>query len=146
MRPTRRVESGAFPPPTNGRATPPWSRGGGHLLSLNGYDGGARAYRSRRYTRSLFPPDSLVPVTRASALRVSLSSRTFSPGLRHPVLPISPPNPALSTYRMLRHSGEIYGYFAKWLNALPDYGVEEGATVLAPGATVGPTAISATES
>lgn len=22
---------------------------------------------------------------------------------------------------MLRHSGEIYGYFTKWLNALPDY-------------------------
>lgn len=42
VRPTHRVESRAFPPPTNGRATPPWSRGGGHLLSLNGYDGGAR--------------------------------------------------------------------------------------------------------
>lgn len=40
MRPTRRVESGAFPPPTNSRVTPPWLRGGGHLLSLNGYDGG----------------------------------------------------------------------------------------------------------
>lgn len=37
------------------------------------------------------------------------------------VLP-STHRPSFSTYRMLRHSGEIYGYFTKWLNALPDYG------------------------
>lgn len=132
MRPTRRVESGAFPPPTNGRVTPPWSRGGGiHLLSLNGYDGG-RAHIVVAILACPPPPSAFfIPVTRVSALRVSLSSGTFSPRSpppRHPVLPISPPNPALSTYRMLRHSGEIYGYFAKWLNALPDYRVEGGGS------------------
>ena len=38
------------------------------------------------------------------------------------LVPPSALRPPFSTYRMLRHSGEIYGYFTKWLNALPDYG------------------------
>ena len=38
------------------------------------------------------------------------------------VVPPTVLQPPFSTYRMLRHSGEIYGYFTKWLNALPDYG------------------------
>lgn len=90
---------------------------------------GARAYRSRRYTRPLpgFPHPRHERLG-ASRLFILGNFLPRSPPPRHPVLPISPPNPALSTYRMLRHSGEIYGYFAKWLNALPDYGAEGGGS------------------
>lgn len=107
----------------------------GHFLSLNGYDEG----RAHIVVVAIFAATPLPFTTprarreRASALCVSLSSGTFLPlpPPFHPVLPISLPNLALSTYRMLCHThtaGRYTGYFAKWLNALPDYGVEDGVS------------------
>lgn len=99
---------------------------------------GERVRAYRRYTRhSAAPPTPLVPIARTprrfARLFILGNFNSYSPLAPPDSLPILPPNPALSTYRMLRHSGEIYGYFAKWLNAPPDYGrgrICEGSTIL----------------
>lgn len=103
---------------------------------MMGERGGGReggAYRSRRYTHLSFHPPRF-PHPRHEGLS---ASRLFilgnflprPPPPRHPVLPISPPNPALSRHiECYVTAGEIYGYFAKWLNALPDYGAEGGGS------------------
>lgn len=102
---------------------------GGKLLPLNaraGYDRGEWWFAHIVVVAilAILPPSTLRVLARRFA---SLYPREL-PLLALPTLaPISPPNPALSTYRMLRHSREIYGYFAKWLNALPDYGTEGGS-------------------
>jgi len=71
---------------------------------------GARAYRSRRYILSSSTPRaprrfaSLYPQELTSPAPFATPQRSW---------PISPPNPALSTYRMLRHSGGDIRLFRK---------------------------------
>lgn len=75
------------------------------------------------FPRHILPPAFSNGVGRPRATTTSSSRISpLAPSSCH----LQPSNLRFSTYRMLRHSGEIYGYFTKWLNALPDYGAGEG--------------------
>lgn len=112
MRPPWRVESGAFPPPTNGNEQPHPGREGGNLLPLSGGTTGmkgVRAYRSRRYTRhsATLRPASLAPVERLGASRLFILGNFHLPLAPRPISLPPPETRTLDISNATSQRGDI---------------------------------------